>query len=190
VQPSRLPLSRLQPSSRLPPFLFAQPIVQPSRRPERKSIPGQTPRGETRYRVHTCTVFINPSSSPFQIRCDPTRLLQIGDRTEIVSTSATSRWISPYKLELYPASLHPDPSRHSRPSLHCRPAESRPQKSICRLKEAPPRRHHRRDRRQSRSYTRSCPHHLQEPAEPPFDRQLSVVHLRRGKWSKRIPPIV
>jgi hypothetical protein len=97
AQPSRLPLSRLQPSSRLPPFLFTQPIVQPSRRPERKSIPGRTPRGETRYRVHTRTVFINPSSSPFQIRCDPTRFLQIGDRTEIVSASATSRWISPYK---------------------------------------------------------------------------------------------
>jgi hypothetical protein len=97
AQPSQLPLSRLQPSSQLPPFLFAQPIVQPSRRPERKSIPGRTPRGETRYRVHTRTVFINPSSSPFQIRCDPTHLLQIGDRTEIVSASATSRWISPYK---------------------------------------------------------------------------------------------
>jgi hypothetical protein len=144
----------------------------------------------SRYRVHTHTVFINLSPSPFQIRCDPTRLLQIGDRTEFVFASATSRWISPYKKKLYPASLHPDPSRHSRPSLRCRPAESRPQKSICRLKEPPPRRHHRRDRHRHRSYTRSCPHRLQEPAEPPSRRQLSMVHLHRGKWSKRIPPIV
>jgi hypothetical protein len=56
--------------------------------------------------VRTRTVFISTRvSPPFQFRYDPTRLIQIGNRIEIVSASAMSRWISPYKSEPIPSEL-------------------------------------------------------------------------------------
>jgi hypothetical protein len=71
AQPSRLPLSRLQPSSRLPPFLFAQPIVQPSRRPARCSSTRVHPLSKSVAIQRVCfKLEVELSSSPRPLRVD------------------------------------------------------------------------------------------------------------------------